>query len=258
MRELSGEPLTADLTEDDVSRGDLRRAPAWRTLAEEGVDAFGGVGFEHVARHRFAGQRIRACRDPLRSARRTRACRAPPRRDSWRAMTDASACTAPSISAAGTTRLTRPQSSAVRASISSPVKQQLHRALAADVACHADGGRRAEDAGVDPGQPEFRGIRGHREIAHRHQLASGGGRCAVHAGDHRLRNPGQLQHHLRARFEQPTLPIVVDVGAHLVQVVAGAERAPGAGQHDDAHRCIPRDRVERRVQRARSSRSTTD
>src|SRR4029450_3870852 len=37
-------------------------------------------------------------------------------------MTDASACTAPSSSVPGTTRLTRPQSSAVRASISSPVR----------------------------------------------------------------------------------------------------------------------------------------
>ena len=74
-------------------------------------------------------------------------------------------------------------------------------------------------------------VAAYREIAGGDQLAAGGGGDAVHARDHRLRQAGQRGHHARAAVEQGAHRGVAQVGTHLLEVVAGAERLAGTGDH---------------------------
>ena len=53
----------------------------------------------------------------------------------------------------------------------------------------------------------------------------------------------------RAAVEQRAVVVERRLGAHLLQVVPGAERLAGGGEHDDARRFVGRDRVELRLQR---------
>ncbi len=55
--------------------------------------------------------------------------------------------------------------------------------------------RRAEQPDVDAADGEARVARGDRQVAHRDQLAAGGGGDAVHARDHRHRQALDRQHH---------------------------------------------------------------
>src|SRR5882762_8854968 len=88
-------------------------------------------------------------------------------------------------------------------------EQHLHRALAADVSHDAYRRRRAEHADVDAGKRESGLLRGHSQVAHRDQLAARGGGDAVHPGEHRLGQLGQLDHHAVAVREQLLLPRLV-------------------------------------------------
>ena len=144
--------------------------------------------------------------------------------------------TAASSSAAGTTRLTRPQASAVGASISSPVSSISITRLRATLRPTPTAGVEQNTPTLTPGSAKRRVVRGHREVAHRHELAAGGRRDAVDARDHRLRQPRQLLHHPAAGVEELALPVGVRMRAHLLQVVAGAEARAVAGEDDDARR----------------------
>jgi polyhydroxybutyrate depolymerase len=118
-------------------------------------------------------------------------------------------------------------------------EQHLHGVLAGDVAGHAHHRRRAEHPDVDAGQGEARLGRGHRQVAHRHQLAARGGGDAVDAGDDRLGHLGEGHHHAAAGVEEGALPRgVAGVSAHLLEVVAGGEATPGGAQHHRPHRRI--------------------
>jgi hypothetical protein len=71
----------------------------------------------------------------------------------------------------------------------------------------------------------------------RHQLAAGGGREAVHHGDHRLRQRTSFCI-IALHDEEAPRPRPANMSAHLLQVVAGAEGAAGAGDHHHAHRFV--------------------
>jgi hypothetical protein len=65
----------------------------------------------------------------------------------------------------------------------------------------------------------------------------------MHAGYDRLRQPGQRQHQPTALVEQPARPgLVAGVGAHFLEIVAGAETSPLGGQYDRANIRIDRNR----------------
>jgi len=72
----------------------------------------------------------------------------------------------------------------------------------------------------------------------------------VHPGNDRLRHAGEGEHHLGALLEQPLHVGLAVIGAHFLQVMAGAERLAGTGQHHHAHRLIGGDGVEFLLQRA--------
>ena len=56
------------------------------------------------------------------------------------------------------------------------------------------------------------------------------------AGDDRLRQRGQREHHPFAGIEQAALPALVGgVRAHLFEIVAGTEPAALGSQHHDTH-----------------------
>ena len=112
-------------------------------------------------------------------------------------------------------------------------QQHFHRRLAADGTAQRHHRRRAEQADIDARRRETGLIRCDGEVAGRHQLAAGGGGDAVHLGDHRLGQAGDRQHQPRALAEQPFVGIAARIGAHLFQIVAGAEGRAVAG--DDHH-----------------------
>ena len=88
-------------------------------------------------------------------------------------------------------------------------------------------------------------IGSHGEVAHRHQLAARRGGDAVHTGDHRLRQLGELHHELAAQAEQALLELELVIAAHLLEVVPGAKGLAFAGQHHHAHAVVGGDRVHR-------------
>ena len=120
--------------------------------------------------------------------------------------------------------------------MNTPVTSISNAALRAEVARQRDARRRAEQAEVDAAHREARALGRNREVAHRHQLAAGRGRDARA----RARSPAPAaaarQHHARCMREQALVLGQRRRGAHLLQVVAGAEGLAGAGEHDDAHR----------------------
>ena len=132
---------------------------------------------------------------------------------------------------AGTTRLTRPQSAAVRASIGSPVNAISRARLRPDVAGHGDERRVAEQAALAARDGEGGVLRRHRQVARRHQLAPGRGGQGVHLGAHRLGDVLQGVHHLGAHLEQ-VAGVVQRRALHVAEVVPGREhRAVGRQDH---------------------------
>ena len=154
--------------------------------------------------------------------RRTRACPARPRRGLLpRSLSRERRAPRRRAPSAGTTRLTRPQASAVARVDQLAGQQHLHRALARRrCAPRRPPGVEQNTPTLMPGSANRARVGRHRQVAHRHELAAGRRRDAVHARDHRLRQLRQLQHHPAARVEQLALPVVVGVRAHLLQVVA--------------------------------------
>ena len=117
-------------------------------------------------------------------------------------------------------------------------EQHFHGPLAAHVARqrHRRGG--AEEPGVDAGDGEARRARCHREVAAGHQLAAGGGGDALHPGDDRYRQLDDGLHDPAAAGEELLVVGLVRVGAHLLEVVTGAEGAPLGGDHHAAHAAV--------------------
>ena len=56
------------------------------------------------------------------------------------------------------------------------------------------------------------------------------------------------QHHAAALGEQLVVVLLARIGAHLLQIVTGAESRPVAGDHHHAHRFVLPDRIERGLQ----------
>src|SRR3989454_2727097 len=81
-------------------------------------------------------------------------------------------------------------------------QEQLHGALAQQVAAHRDTGGRAEKAPADSRGGELRRLRGDRQVALRDELAARRGRRALHPRDHRLRQRADRLHHPPAILEK--------------------------------------------------------
>ena len=89
-----------------------------------------------------------------------------------------------------------------------------------------------------------------REIAGGDELAAGGGRDAVHLGDHRLRKALQRSITVAAAAKQLADERLVRVREHLLQVVARRRtRAPRPAMTTTRTCVVRRDRVERGLQR---------
>ena len=110
--------------------------------------------------------------------------------------------------------------------------------LRGHVARQGDHRRRAEQAVFHARGREPAVVAAHREIAGGDQLAAGGGGDAVDARDHRLRQAGQRGHHGGAAVEQGAHRRVAQISAHLLEVVAGAERLAGTADHHHPGRGI--------------------
>jgi hypothetical protein len=67
---------------------------------------------------------------------------------------------------------------------------------------------------------------------------------AVDPGDHRLGQADDGHHHPAAGLEQRLVIGLFGPGAHLLEIVAGAERLAARGQYHDPDGRVDRDRVE--------------
>ena len=95
---------------------------------------------------------------------------------------------------------------------------------------------------------------GDGQIAGGHELAAGGGGGAFHGGDHRFGAVHDGAHQLGALVHQQLGEgaAAIGIGAmrgELLEVVAGAERGAPGGDHDRAHGCSLRGRVDGALQR---------
>jgi hypothetical protein len=174
MDEISGAGAPA------ASPGPDRGAPG-----QEGVDAFGSVGREHIVRHhlgrigvgRFQIQLGLTVEGLLADGECERALSGDLSGEGvdlliQRRLRDHAIYQPDLACAGGTDQLTR--------------QQHLHRRLASDSAGERDHRRGAEQADVDPRSGETRRLGRHREITGRDELAAGGGSDAVDAGYRRL------------------------------------------------------------------------
>ena len=116
------------------------------------------------------------------------------RRAAWRRCGHQRSTSASSASGAAT-RLTRPLAQRLVGADEVAGDEHLEGRLAREVARQRHARRRAEQAEVDAADREARVARGHRQVAHRHQLAAGRGGDALHARDHRHRQLLDRQHH---------------------------------------------------------------
>ena len=99
--------------------------------------------------------------------------------------------------------------------------------------------RGAEEADVDAGQGEARGLARDRKVAGGDELAAGRRGDAFDGRDDRLRQRDDRLHQDRAArqdlFVKGAAPVgVVPVRLDLPEIVAGAQRRPVAGENDDA------------------------
>src|SRR6185503_1214026 len=92
-----------------------------------------------------------------------------------------------------------------------------------------------------PRRGELRRLRGHSQVALRDELAAGGSRCALHPGEHRLRQRGDGLHHAAAlREELDDLRLLLE-RADFLEIVAGAEPLARGGEDHDANLLFTRD-----------------
>ena len=148
--------------------------------------------------------------------------------------------TSASSASGAATRLTRPRALRLSASMKSPVSSISIACLRGDVARQGHARRRAEQPEVDAADGELRVGRGDCQVAHRHQLAARRGGDAVHARNHRHRQALDRQHHAACSGRTACVVVQRRLRAHLLQVVAGAERLAGGGQHDGSRRLVVR------------------
>ena len=105
--------------------------------------------------------------------------------------------------------------------------------LAAHVARHRDAGRGAEQPVPHSGRRETAVVACDRQVTRGDELTSGGCRDAVRRSDHRHGHRLHGCHEPVANCEQ--LPLLVErLVEHLLQVVAGRERAPRTFEDDGA------------------------
>ena len=129
-------------------------------------------------------------------------------------------------------------------------QRHLHRLLARHDAADRDQRRRAEQPVIHARQAEARMLSGDRKIAGGDELAARRGRDALDRRDDRLRQRDDRLHERRAAREQFDIKVaapiaIVAMRLHLLEVMAGAERLSGAGEHDDARLVVIGDVVER-------------
>jgi hypothetical protein len=125
--------------------------------------------------------------------------------------------------------------------------------LARDVARQRHHGRRTEQADIDAGGGEARGLGGDRQIAARHELAAGRGRDALHGGDDGLRQTHDRLHHRAAGVHDlPKIgPAAIRVAAargQFLHVVARRERRTIGRDDDGADAVVVMDFSQRAVQ----------
>src|ERR1700730_19395761 len=102
--------------------------------------------------------------------------------------------------------------------------------LSPDRTRQRDHRRRAEQSNPHARRGETRALARDYEIARRCELASRGGGDRMHARDHRLRNPLNRQHQLRAQIE--FIPVECEVAPFpFAEVVTGGERWAVAGDY---------------------------
>ena len=153
---------------------------------------------------------------------------------------------AASSSASGTTRETSPSALGARGVDEVARQQQLGRHRRADDArqevADADVAGREPDA--DEGGVHARRLAGEPHVGGERQREPAAAGGALHGRDDRLRRPAHEHHELadRALRAQATLHRAADravaVTRVLLQVEPGAERSPGAAQHDHARLAI--------------------
>src|SRR5437879_6395354 len=122
-------------------------------------------------------------------------------------------------------------------------QEQLHGALAQQVAAHRDTGGRAEKAPADSRGGELRRLRGHRQVALRDELAAGRGRRALHARNDRLRQRGDRLHHPAALREQLLDLRLLLERADFFQIMAGAKAFSCSSQHHHTYFLIRNQRI---------------
>ena len=105
-----------------------------------------------------------------------------------------------SSSSSGTTRLTRPQSAAVAASIVSPVKASSAARLRPMLRATATIGVWQNSPPLPPGVAKPAEAAGHDQVAAGHQLAAGRRGQALHPGQHDLGHPTDERHDLGAQL----------------------------------------------------------
>ena len=127
--------------------------------------------------------------------------------------------------------------------------QHFERRLAMNVARQGHARRRAKQAQVDATDREARVAGGYSKIAHRHQLATRRRGDALHPRDHRHRQRLDRQHHAAALGKQALVVGQRRLGAHLAQIVPGAERAARGGDDQHAGRGVTGNQVELGLQR---------
>ena len=154
-------------------------------------------------------------------------------------------------SAAGTTRLTRPDALGLRRVHHAAGQAHLHRLGLADEAgqpLRAAGAR--HDAELDLGLAELGGVGGDDEVAHHGELAAAAER---EAGDRRDRRLAAARDAVPGRDEVLLVGLHVGLGLHLLDVGAGGERLLAAGDDDAADAVVGLEGVERRSTARRSS-----
>ena len=222
-----------------------------RALLEERGDALLGVGGGRRRRHDLPGVLVGGGLAAGRSGGRTLACPTPSSAPTRASPAASGRRRRSSSSSSGTTRLIRPHSAAVAASIASPVNAISSARLRPIVAGDGDERGVAEQPALAAGNGEAGRVGGDGEVAAGDELAPGGGRQRVHPRAHRLRHRLDRRHHLRADVED-LLRLLERGAGHVAEVVPGREHRPASG--DDDPECVAVAGAAQRLGERRASR----